>query len=188
MLKNVVKIKITTDTDDLRTRLDDLYRATETLRENVEQAVGAINLTDPDMREEWELICDVKSNCADALYLVTQIGKLKGEKSIDIAGGPIGWWRFSLYCLPAEITLNILDRMDRETLARCIVEDSLMDTYLVTHTDDIVRAIREYLPTLEEKLGRIQEMEQQARKRGERRQTVGWSTAYVTTKQTTLEI
>ena len=187
MLKNVVKIKITTDTDDLRTRLDDLYRATETLRENLEQAVGAINLTDPDMATEWELICDVKSNCADALHLVAQIDNLKGEKSIDIAGGPIGWWRFSLYCLPAEITLHILDRMDRETLARCIVEDSLMDTYLVTHTDDVVDAVRAYLPVWEEKLARIQGMEHQARERGERRQTVGWSTAYAT-KQTTLEI
>lgn len=188
MLKNVVKIKITTDTDDLRARLEDLYKTTETLRENLEQAVGAINLSDPDMREELELICDVKSGCKDALSLLAQIDDLKGEKSIDIAGGPIGWWRFTLYCLPAEITLHILDRMDRETLARCIVEDSLMDTYLVTHTDDVVDAVREYLPEWERSLEQAQEMEQQARRDGKRSNTCGWSKTYELKEQTALEL
>lgn len=187
MLKNVVKIKITTDTDDLRAKLDDLYRATETLRENLEQAVGAINLSDPDMREEWGMICDVKSACADALHLVAQIDNLRGRREVDTADGTIGWW-FDLYYLPAEITMHIINKMDSETLVHSLMLDWDRDAYLVTHTDDVVDAIREYLPVWEEKMMRIQEMEQQARRDGKRRNTCGWSKTYELKEQTALEL
>lgn len=187
MFKNKIKINVTTKTDDLRAKLEDLYSKTETLRENVEQAVGAINLTDPDMATEWEMICDVKSACTNALHLVAQIDNLKGRREVDTAGGTIGWW-FELYYLPAEITMHIINKMDSGTLVHSLMFDWDRDAYLVTHTDEIVNAIREYLPVWEQKFERIQEMEQRARREGKRRNTCGWSTAYATTKQTALEI
>lgn len=184
------KIKITTDTTDtskLRVALEDLYSKTSAIRETLEQTVGAINLSDPDMATEWELITDTCSS-KYALEVLDWVDNIRTKKTVDEVGCPERW-QFGMYGMPATVLADVVSRMDAETLRGCIldIDGCNWNTYMVTHTDDIVEAIWRQLPIWIQQLNLIYSKEQRARREGKRRNTCGWSTAYAT-KQTTLEI
>lgn len=140
---------------DLRTQLEDLQARAENLRERIEQTVDIIRQRDAEIDEDWGTLCRVVDGCRDVLDLLTQIDNLRDT----------GHWRFArvlsdLSTLPTAFLCDITYHMDERTKARCMISDTLLQSYLKKHTNIIENAIRTAGLTWHLDVERIQRLQQ----------------------------